>query len=262
MRILDQLYMTTEGIFGHAARGVGIIRDYFRRVRQLSWREPAIGQLFMDFAMALTGHSAGGPGKVSVHLLGAVRHHLRQRGCQRYGRWSHFNPADEALRLSAAFRRRRRGDGLHRRPDRCRRSWAPPPSSWLSFSACAYGQVVIWAIIPAILYYVACFAAVHFEAKRRGLLGVPRAELPRLRVGDGASAVTCSSRCITLLVVMYSGYSAPLAALAGTLACFPVAALRKSTRQYVTLRQHHRCLCGRRHEMLCRSRSPAPPPAW
>ena len=34
---------------------------------------------------------------------------------------------------------------------------------------------------------------------------------------------------------MYSGYSAPLAALAGTLACFPVAALRKSTRDYVTL---------------------------
>ena len=34
---------------------------------------------------------------------------------------------------------------------------------------------------------------------------------------------------------MYSGYSAPLAALAGTLACFPVAALRKSTRGNVTL---------------------------
>jgi TRAP transporter 4TM/12TM fusion protein len=34
---------------------------------------------------------------------------------------------------------------------------------------------------------------------------------------------------------MYSGYSAPLAALIGTLSCFPVAALRKSTRVNVTL---------------------------
>jgi TRAP-type uncharacterized transport system fused permease subunit len=34
---------------------------------------------------------------------------------------------------------------------------------------------------------------------------------------------------------MYSGYSAPLAALAGTLACFPSAALRRSTRVTVTL---------------------------
>ena len=34
---------------------------------------------------------------------------------------------------------------------------------------------------------------------------------------------------------MYSGYSAPMAALAGTLACFPVAALRKHTRVNVTM---------------------------
>ena len=49
------------------------------------------------------------------------------------------------------------------------------------FLGVSYAQVVIWAIIPAILYYVACFAAVHFEAKRQGLLGVPRSELPPLR---------------------------------------------------------------------------------
>ena len=48
------------------------------------------------------------------------------------------------------------------------------------FQGVSYAQVVIWATIPAILYYVACFAAVHFEAKRQGLLGVPRSELPRL----------------------------------------------------------------------------------
>ena len=38
-----------------------------------------------------------------------------------------------------------------------------------------------------------------------------------------------------ILVVMYSGFSAPMAALAGTLACFPVAALRANTRVNVTL---------------------------
>jgi TRAP transporter 4TM/12TM fusion protein len=39
---------------------------------------------------------------------------------------------------------------------------------------------------------------------------------------------------LAILVVMYSGFSAPMAALAGVLACFPVAALRKSTRHFVT----------------------------
>ena len=102
------------------------------------------------------------------------------------------------------------------------------------FLAVPYGQIVIWAVIPAILYYVACFAAVHFEAKRRGILGVPRSELPRLRIVM-AERGHLFLPILILLVVMYSGYSAPLAALAGTLACFPVAALRKSTRVNVTL---------------------------
>jgi TRAP transporter 4TM/12TM fusion protein len=100
--------------------------------------------------------------------------------------------------------------------------------------AIPYSQVVIWAIIPAILYYVACFAAVHFEAKRRGILGVARSELPKLGIVVAERGHLFLPVTI-LLVVMYSGYSAPLAALAGTLACFPAAALRKSTRVNVTL---------------------------
>jgi TRAP transporter 4TM/12TM fusion protein len=97
-----------------------------------------------------------------------------------------------------------------------------------------YGQVVIWAIIPATLYYVACFGAVHFEAKRRGLVGVPRSELPvmsRVLAERGHLFLPI----LIILLVMNLGYSSPLAALFGTLACFPVAALRKSTRGSVTL---------------------------
>ena len=52
------------------------------------------------------------------------------------------------------------------------------------FLGVSYGQVMIWALIPAVLYYVACFSAVHFEAKRRGLVGLPRSELPRLGERD------------------------------------------------------------------------------
>ncbi len=48
------------------------------------------------------------------------------------------------------------------------------------YLAVSYFQVAVWALIPALLYYVALFFAVHFEAKRVGLVGVPRPELPRL----------------------------------------------------------------------------------
>jgi len=90
------------------------------------------------------------------------------------------------------------------------------------FQGVSYAQVVIWAAIPAVLYYVACFAAVHFEAKRQGLLGVPRSELPVLRQVMAARGHLFIP-VLSILFVMYSGYSAPLAALAGTLLCFPVA---------------------------------------
>ena len=49
------------------------------------------------------------------------------------------------------------------------------------FLAVPYSQVTIWAIIPAILYYVAVFFAVHFEAKRYGLHGVPQRRAAALR---------------------------------------------------------------------------------
>ena len=41
-----------------------------------------------------------------------------------------------------------------------------------------YGQVTLWAILPAILYFTGIFIAVHLEAKKLGLKGIPRSELP------------------------------------------------------------------------------------
>ena len=36
------------------------------------------------------------------------------------------------------------------------------------------------AAIPALFYYGALFAAIHFNASRSGLRGLPKEELPRL----------------------------------------------------------------------------------
>ena len=37
-----------------------------------------------------------------------------------------------------------------------------------------YSEIVIAAIIPALLYFAACFWSVHLEAGKRGLHGLPR----------------------------------------------------------------------------------------
>lgn len=231
MRLLDQLYMTTEGIFGiplSVSASYVLIFVLFGSFMERT----GTGQLFMDFAMSLTGHSAGGPGKVSCvssalfgTISGSAVANVMVDGpitiplMKRSGFPPHFAAGVEAVASTGG-------------------QIMPPIMGaaafvMAEFLGVSYGQVVLWAIIPAILYYVACFSAVHFEAKRRGLVGVPRSELPKL--GDVMrERGHLFLPVLTILFFMYSGFSSPLAALAGTAACFPVAALRKSTRQYVT----------------------------
>jgi TRAP transporter 4TM/12TM fusion protein len=189
--------------------------------------------MFMDFAMSLTGHSAGGPGKVSVvssslfgTISGSAVANVMVDGpisiplMKRSGFPPHFAAGVEATASTGG-------------------QIMPPIMGaaafvMAEFLGVGYGQVVIWAIIPAVLYYLCCFAAVHFEAKRRNIAGLPRSELPRLSwvIAERGHLFI---PILIILFVMYAGYSAPMAALAGTLACFPVALLRKSTRGYVTL---------------------------
>ncbi len=231
MRMIDQLYMTTEGIFGiplSVSAAYVVIFVLFGSFMERT----GTGQLFMDFAMSLTGHTAGGPGKVSCvssalfgTISGSAVANVMVDGpitiplMKRSGFPAHFAAGVEAVASTGG-------------------QIMPPIMGaaafvMAEFLGVSYGQVVIWALIPAVLYYVACFSAVHFEAKRRGLVGVPRSELPRLGTvlrerGHMFLPV------LAILVVMYTGFSAPLSALAGVLACFPVALLRKTTRHYVT----------------------------
>jgi TRAP transporter 4TM/12TM fusion protein len=233
MRLLDQLYMTTEGIFGlplAVSASYVMIFVLFGAFMERT----GTGQLFMDFAMSLTGHTAGGPGKVSVvssslfgTISGSAVANVMVDGpisiplMKRTGFKPHFAAGVEAVASTGG-------------------QIMPPIMGaaafvMAEFMQVSYGQVILWALIPAVLYYLACFGAVHFEAKRLGLAGVPRSELPRL----GAVLRERGHLFLPVMIilgVMYSGYSAPMAALAGTLACFPVAALRASTRSNVTLR--------------------------
>ncbi|MFZ1106211.1 MAG: TRAP transporter permease [Hyphomicrobiaceae bacterium] len=230
LRLLDQLYMTTEGIFGiplAVSASYVLIFVLFGSFMERT----GTGQLFMDFAMALTGHTAGGPGKVSVFssslfgtISGSAVANVMVDGpisiplMKRTGFKPHFAAGVEAVASTGG-------------------QIMPPIMGaaafvMAEFMGVSYLQVTIWAAVPALLYYVACFSAVHFEAKRSGIHGVPRAELPRMR-----SVLRQRGHLfipvLVILFVLYSGYSAPMAALLGTLACFPVAALRAETRQYV-----------------------------
>jgi len=232
-QLIEIMYLTTEGIFG-STLGVSAAYVILFVLFGAFMERTGVGRLFMDFALSLTGHTAGGPGKVAVvssSLFGTVSGSavanvlvdgpitipLMKR--------SGFRPAFAAAVESTA------STGGQIMPP----IMGAAAFVMAEFLAVSYFQVTLWALIPAVLYYVAVFFAVHFEAKRVGLIGLPRSEIPRL----GQVMRERGHLFLPIVVVLgglIAGYSAPLCALAGTLSCIPVALLRKSTRQGITWR--------------------------
>jgi len=231
--LMEQVYLSTEGIFGST---LGVSASYVMLFVLFGafMERSGTGQLFMDFAMSITGSAAGGPGKVAVvssSLFGTVSGsavaNVMVDGpitiplMKRTGFRPPFAAAVEAVASTGG-------------------QLMPPVMGaaafvMAEFLAVPYAQVALWAAIPALLYYVAVFFAVHFEAKRLGLAGVPRSELPKF----GQVMMQRGHLFIPILIVLFGlllGYSAPLSALIAALACLPVALLRAVTRQGITWR--------------------------
>jgi len=231
--LMEQVYLSTEGIFGST---LGVSASYVMMFVLFGafMEKSGTGQLFMDFSMSITGRYAGGPGKVAVvssSLFGTVSGsavaNVMVDGpitiplMKRTGFRPPFAAAVEAVASTGG-------------------QLMPPIMGaaafvMAEFLAVPYAQITIWAILPAFLYYLAVFAAVHFEAKRHNLAGVPASELPRF----GAVMMARGHLFLPILLVLFGliqGYSAPLCALAGALACLPIALLRKTTRAGISWR--------------------------
>ncbi|HET9762673.1 MAG TPA: TRAP transporter permease [Casimicrobiaceae bacterium] len=225
--LMEQLYLSTEGIFG-STLGVSASYVILFVLFGAFMERSGTGQLFMDFAMSITGHTAGGPGKVSIvssalfgTVSGSAVANVMVDGpitiplMKRTGFRPPFAAAVEAVASTGG-------------------QLMPPVMGaaafvMAEFLAVPYAQVALWAAIPAVLYYVALFFAVHFDAKRHGLAGVPKSQLPRFIPVMGARGHLFVPIFVVLFGLM-AGYSAPLCALAGALTCIPMALLRGTTR--------------------------------
>ncbi len=231
--LMEQIYLSTEGIFGST---LGVSASYVMLFVLFGafMEKSGTGQLFMDFALSITGHTAGGPGKVAVvssSLFGTVSGsavaNVMVDGpitiplMKRTGFRPPFAAAVESVASTGG-------------------QIMPPVMGaaafvMAEFLSVPYAQVALWAVVPALLYYVAVFFAVHFEAKRYKLAGVPREELPRfVRVMSERGHLFIPIALI--LLGLFMGYSAPLCALVGALSCLPVALLRKTTREGISWR--------------------------
>jgi TRAP transporter 4TM/12TM fusion protein len=134
-------------------------------------------EFFIEVATALLGHRRGGPAKVAVmgsgilgSLSGSVISNILTVApfsiptMRRVGYPAHYAAAIEACASTGA-------------------TLMPPVMGTVafvmaSFLGVQYSSIVVAAILPALMFYIALLFQVDMYAARRGLKGLPREELP------------------------------------------------------------------------------------
>jgi TRAP transporter 4TM/12TM fusion protein len=176
--VLDQTYFTTEGIFGVPLTVAGTYVILFIIFGAFLEKSGA-GQFFMNFANAIAGGARGGPGKVAVvssslfgTISGSAVANVMVDGWLTIPMMKKTGFKPEA---AAAIEAVASTGGQIMPPIMGAAAFV-----MAEFMGVSYTQVMIAAAIPALFYYGALFASIHFNAVRSGLKGIPKEELPIL----------------------------------------------------------------------------------
>ena len=91
-----------------------------------------------------------------------------------------------------------------------------------------YSNIVIRAILPAVLYFTGIFLMVHLRAKRLGLKGIPKEDLPKVRMVLPKLYLLIPLAALVYLII--AGYTMSRAAIIATLLCIVVSMFDKNHR--------------------------------
>ena len=225
--MFDHLFFTTEGIFG-TPLGVSSTFIYLFILFGSYLEATGLGKLFIDLANAVAGWAAGGPAKVAVLSSGLMGTVSGSSVANVAGTGAFTIPMMKKLGYRPAFA------GAVEAAASTGGQLMPPvmgAAAFLmaEFVGVPYIEVVKAAVIPARLYYIGVWIGVHYEAKKFGLKGTPRDQLPKF----GKLFMEKGHLILPLAIIVYllvSGYTpmrAALWAIGLTLIC---SCLRKSTR--------------------------------
>lgn len=225
--MFDHLYFTTEGIFG-TPMGVSSTFIYLFILFGAYLETTGLGKFFIDLANAVAGWAAGGPAKVAVLSSGLMGTVSGSSVGNVAGTGAFTIPMMKKLGYRPEFA------GAVEAAASTGGQLMPPvmgAAAFLmaEFVGVPYFDVVKAAVIPALLYYIGVWLGVHYEAKKYGLKGTPREELPKFKtlfVEKGHLAIPL----IVIIYLLVSGYTPMRAALAAIGLSIVCACLRKSTR--------------------------------
>ena len=225
--MFDHLFFTTEGIFG-TPMGVSSTFIYLFILFGAYLEATGLGKFFIDLANAIAGWAAGGPAKVAVLSSGLMGTVSGSSVGNVAGTGSFTIPMMKKLGYRPAFA------GAVEAAASTGGQLMPPvmgAAAFLmaEFVGVPYFDVVKAAVIPAMLYYIGVWLGVHYEAKKFGLKGTPRDQLPKFKdlfLEKGHLAIPL----IVIIYLLVSGYTPMRAALAAIALSIICACLRKSTR--------------------------------
>jgi TRAP transporter 4TM/12TM fusion protein len=226
-RIINHMYLGTEGIFGTPLEVSSTFVFMFILFGSVL-EKTGVGKFIIDISLALAGWASGGPAKVTViasGIMGTVSGSSVANVCtvgmftiplmKSVGYKPHFAAAVEAAASTGG-------------------QIMPPVMGagafiMAQFLGWPYIEVAKAAVIPALLYYTAVLIQVHFEAKRLGLSGIARENLPNVwhLIKTRGFLILPLAAIIYLLV---AGYTPLMAAFWGIIVSIPLSYLSKETR--------------------------------
>src|SRR5690606_13845956 len=187
-----------------------------------------IGQFFNDLAFALTGRFTGGTAKTAViasalqgMVSGSSVGNTVASGSftipmmKRSGFKPEFAAGTEATASTGG-------------------QIMPPimgaaASIMMEYLGVSYATIMAAAVIPAILYFSGIFIGTHFEAKKLGILGLPKEKLPSIR----DQLLRYGYMLLPLIIIIGTvsiGFTPQRAAIYGIITAYLVSLVRKESR--------------------------------
>lgn len=226
-RVINIMFWGGQGIFG-TALGVSATYIFIFVLFGAFLKNSGFSDFINDLALTIAGRTAGGPAKVAVFasalmatISGSAVSNVVTTGTvtipmmKKAGYSRKFAGAVEAVASTGGL-------------------IAPPVMGAAAFIMAeylgvAYSVIMLAAVVPAILYYLTLFMIVHFEAKKMGLSGISKENIPNAKkvLKDGGHLLI---PLFILLFILFAGYSPLYAAIFALFATVPTAAIRKHTR--------------------------------
>lgn len=225
-QLINSMYFTTEGILGTPLQ-VSSTYIFLFLLFGAFLVQTGVGTYFNDLAIAIAGRRIGGPAKVAIFssalngtISGSSVANTVTTGSytitmmKKLGYRPNFAGAVEAASSTGG-------------------QIMPPIMGAAAFLMIEFAGVPYWeiakaAIIPAILYFSGIWIMTHFEAKRLGLLGLPKEEIPAKK--EVFKKIYLLLPILAIVYFLFAGYSIERTAIYGIIFTIIVSLFRKDTR--------------------------------